>query len=135
MKSHDSVTQCRKVLGHKASNALLTEPLVVPNCSEENVQRCISWFTPCCEELVSSATTKEEEDEYGLGCLAHSQKKSGKSGAENTLFRAEFITTLRLENRPTQMKNTELLIPMAAKLHTTSNPHNCTTATEVEGGN
>jgi len=45
------------------------------------------------------------------------------------------ITTLRLENRPTQMKNTELLIPMAAKLHTTSNPHNCTTATEVEGGN
>ena len=45
------------------------------------------------------------------------------------------ITTLRLEKRPTQMKNTELLIPMAAKLHTTSNPHNCTTATEVEGGN
>jgi len=34
-----------------------------------------------------------------------------------------------------QMKNTELLIPMAAKLHTTSNPHNCTTATGVEGDN
>ena len=45
------------------------------------------------------------------------------------------ITTLRLENWPTQIKNTELLIPMAAKWHTTSNPHNCTTATEVEGGN
>ena len=50
-------------------------------------------------------------------------------------YRVEFITTLRLENRPTQMKNTELLIPMGAKLHTTSNLHNCTTATEVEGGN
>ena len=100
MKSHDSVTQCRQVLGHKASNALMTEPLVVPNCSEEeNVQRCISCFTPCCAQLVSylqfvfqkhmTATTKEEEDEYGLGCLAHSQKKSGRSGAENTLFRVE----------------------------------------------
>ena len=99
MKSHHSVTQCRQVLGHKASNALMTEPLVVPNCSEEeNVQRCISWFTSCAE-LVSSlqfvfqkhmtATTKEEEGEYGLGCLAHSQKKSGRSGAENTLFRVE----------------------------------------------
>jgi len=42
------------------------EPLVVPNCSEEeNVQRCINWFTPCCAQLVSylqfvflTATTK-----------------------------------------------------------------------------
>jgi len=29
-----------------------------------------------------TATTKEEEEEYGLGCLAHSQKRSGRSGAE-----------------------------------------------------
>ena len=54
-KSDQSVTQCRQVLGDKCSNALMTEPLVVPNCSEEeNVQRCISsGFTPCCAELVS----------------------------------------------------------------------------------
>ena len=30
-KSDQSVTQCRQVLGHKGSNALMTEPLVAPN--------------------------------------------------------------------------------------------------------
>jgi len=81
-KSDQSVTQCRQVFGHKGSNALMTEPLVVPNCSEEeNVQRCISsGFTPCCAELVScsairafdarTATTKGGNDDYGLGYLA-----------------------------------------------------------------
>ena len=53
-KLDQSVTQCRQDLGHKGSNALMTEPLVAPNCSEEeNAQRCISsGFTPCCAELV-----------------------------------------------------------------------------------
>lgn len=68
------------------------------------------------------------EDDYGFGFTT----KSGRSGAEDTLLRVELITTLRLANRPTQMKNMELLTPMATKL---PNPQNCTTATEVVGGN
>ena len=80
-----SVTQCRQVLGHQGSNALTTEMLLHPNCSEEeNVQRCISYgFTPCCVELVSFSTVrvhpdastvttsscKEGSDQYGLGYL------------------------------------------------------------------
>ena len=56
-KSDQSVTQCRQVLGHKGSNALMTEPLVAPNGGalvapngrEEEVQ----GSTPCCAELVS----------------------------------------------------------------------------------
>ena len=90
VKPDQSVTQCRQVLGHKGSNALMTEPLVVPNCSEEeNVQRCISsGFTPCCAELVSfsaihvpdahtatSSSCKGGNDEYGLGCLAPFKKE------------------------------------------------------------
>ena len=80
-----SVMQCRQVLGHKASNALTTEILVVANCSkEENVQSCISsGFTPCCSELVSfstfcahpdvqtttTASCKEWSEQYGVGYL------------------------------------------------------------------
>ena len=33
-----SVTQCPKVLGHKGTIALTTEPLVVPTCSEEGTK-------------------------------------------------------------------------------------------------
>ena len=63
---------------------MMTEPVEVPNCSEEeNVQRCISsGFTPCCAELVSfsairvsdahTATTKG-----GMTMVLDSQPKVG----------------------------------------------------------
>ena len=63
---------------------MMTELVVVPNCSEEeNVQRCISsGFTPCCAELVSfsairvsdahTATTKG-----GMTMVLDSQPKVG----------------------------------------------------------
>ena len=83
-----SVTQCRKVLGHKGPNALTTDSLVVPTCSEEeNAQRCVSsGFTPCCAELVSfstvgihpdarTSTSNEGSDRYGLGYLSPFSKK------------------------------------------------------------
>ena len=87
-KYQHKVTQCRKALGHTGTNALITEPLVVPTCSEEeNIQRCISLgFTPCCVELVSfstvsihpdacTATSKEGSDQYGLGYLSPFSKE------------------------------------------------------------
>ena len=37
-----SMTQCWKIIGHKGTNALKTEPLVVSTCSEEkNVQNTL----------------------------------------------------------------------------------------------
>ena len=98
-KPDQSVTQCRQVLGHKGSNALMTEPLVFPNCSEEEkVQRCISsGFTPYCAELVSfsaihvpgahtatSSLCKEGNDEYGLGFLAPFTKERWEEWRRNS---------------------------------------------------
>ena len=51
------MTQCRQVLGHKGSNALITEPFVAPNGRElvapNGRKEEVQGSTPCCAELVS----------------------------------------------------------------------------------
>ena len=74
-----SVTQCRKVLGHKGANALTTEPLVASTSSaKKDVRRCVSSYFTSCVELNScihpDACTATNKDIY-----SRSPSKSGSS--------------------------------------------------------
>jgi len=100
-----------------------------------------SGFTPCCAELVSfsairvfdahTATTKRANDDYGLGYLAPFTKEKWEEWRRKYSLQSGIDYNIET-GKQTNSKEHGVAYSNGSKitLHTISNPHNCTTATE-----
>ena len=79
----DRTDQCRTLYISEGTSILLYQCYHPPNTTTPQCS------PPNTTTLNAPPPNALPNHEYGLGCLAHSQKKCGRSGAENTLFGVE----------------------------------------------